>query len=107
MTRSIGPKRIAFARIAAAALDRAPEIVARWLPDGRREGSEWVARNPMRADHRPGSFKVNLRTGRWGDFSTGDKGGDLIALAAFLFTGGDMGEAARRVAEMVGIDPHV
>ncbi|TBW39299.1 hypothetical protein EYW49_07380 [Siculibacillus lacustris] len=53
--------------------------------------------NPTRTDHRPGSFKVNLRTGRWGDFSTGDKGGDLIALAAFLHTNGDMGEAARSV----------
>lgn len=99
-------RRIAFALIADAALARAPEIVTRWLPDGRREGAEWVARNPTRADHRPGSFKVNLRTGRWGDFSTGDKGGDLIALAAFLFCGGDMGEAARRVAEMLGVDPY-
>ncbi len=101
------PRRIAFARIAAAALEIAPEILARWLPDGHREGAEWVARNPTRADHRPGSFKVNLRTGRWGDFSTGDTGGDLISLAAFLHTGGDMGEAARRVAEMCGVDPYV
>jgi len=100
-------RRIAFARIAEAALARAPEIVSRWLPDGRREGSEWVVRNPTRADHRVGSFKVNLRTGRWGDFSTGDRGGDLIGLAAYLHTGGDMGEAARRVAEMVGVDPYV
>jgi hypothetical protein len=105
--RPPAPRRIAFQRIAAAALDQAPEILAGWLPDGRREGSEWVARNPTRADHRPGSFKVNLRTGRWGDFSTDDKGGDLIALAALLFTGGDMGEAAKKVAEMVGVDPYV
>lgn len=101
------PRRIAFARIADAALAHADEIVRRWLPDGRREGAEWVARNPTRADHRPGSFKVNLRTGRWGDFSTGDKGGDLISLAAFLHTGGDMGEAARNLAEALGVDPYV
>ena len=106
MTRTTAPRRIAFRRIADAALARAPEIVGRWLPDGRREGSEWVAKNPTRADHRPGSFKVNLRTGRWGDFATDDKGGDLVALAAFVFRL-DMGEAARRVAEMVGIDPYV
>lgn len=98
-------RRIAFGRIAEAALARSESIVMRWCPDGRREGAEWVARNPTRADHRPGSFKVNLRTGRWGDFSTGDKGGDLIALAAFLFDL-DMGEAARRVADMCGVDPH-
>lgn len=105
MTRTTAPRRIAFRRIADAAIARAPEIVARWLPDGRREGAEWVAKNPTRADHRPGSFKVNLRTGRWGDFSSGDKGGDLVALAAFVFRL-DMGEAARRVAEMVGADPY-
>lgn len=99
-------RRIAFRRIADAALVRAPEIVARWLPDGRREGAEWVARNPTRTDHRPGSFKVNLRTGRWADFSTGDTGGDLVALAALLFCGGDMGEAARKIAEMCGVDLH-
>lgn len=103
--RTTAPRRrIAFGRIAEAALGRADAIVTRWLPDGRREGAEWVARNPTRADHRPGSFKVNLLTGRWGDFSTGDKGGDLVALAAFLFCAGDMGEAARKVADMVGCD---
>ena len=106
MTHTTAPRRIDFRGIADAALARAPEIVGRWLPDGHREGTEWVAKNPTRADHRPGSFKVNLRTGRWGDFSTGDKGGDLIALAAFLFHL-EMGEAARRVAEMVGVAPHV
>lgn len=107
MTRTTAPRRIAFRRIADAALARADEIVGRWLPDGRREGVEWVARNPTRADHRAGSFKINLRTGRWGDFSTGDKGGDLVALAALLFTDGDMGEAAKKVAEMLGLDPYV
>ena len=104
MSRPTAPRRIAFRRIAEAALARSGEIVPRWLPDGRREGAEWVARNPTRADHRPGSFKVNLRTGRWGDFSTGDKGGDLVALASLLFCGGDMGEAAKKVAAMIGID---
>lgn len=106
MTGPHAPRRIDFARIAAVALARAPEIVGRWLPDGRREGAEWVARNPTRADLRPGSFKVNLRTGRWGDFSSGDKGGDLVALAAYVFRL-DMGEAARRVADMCGVDPYV
>jgi hypothetical protein len=103
--RTVAPRRINFGHIAEAALARADVILPRWLPDGHREGSEWVARNPTRADHRPGSFKVNLRTGRWGDFSSGDKGGDLVALAAFVFRL-DMGEAARRVAEMVGVDPY-
>ena len=76
---------IDFKRIAVAALGQADAIVRRWLPDGRRDGAEWVARNPRRDDRRLGSFKVNLTTGRWGDFATGESGGDLIALGAYLF----------------------
>lgn len=98
-------RQIAFNRIADAARSSADAIVTRWLPDGRREGREWVARNPKRGDSRPGSFKVNLTSGRWGDFATGDKGGDLIALAAFLFNL-KQDEAARSVAEMVGVDAY-
>lgn len=97
-------RRIDFNRIASSALARADAILPRWLPDGRREASEWVARNPTRSDHRLGSFKVNLRTGKWGDFSSDDRGGDLISLAAYLF-GLDQVEAACKVAEMLGVDP--
>jgi hypothetical protein len=99
-------RSIDFRRVAEEAAACAESIVLRWLPDGRREAGEWVARNPKRADKRPGSFKINLRSGKWGDFATGDKGGDLIALAAWLF---DLkqDEAARSVAEMLGIDPYV
>lgn len=98
-------RKIAFQAIAAAALGRADAIVTRWLPDGRREGAEWVARNPRRSDKRAGSFKVNLRTGRWGDFAEGVHGGDLISLAAFLH-GIDQAEAARNVAEMLGMNAY-
>jgi hypothetical protein len=97
------PRRIAFARIAAAALGHADTLAGRWLPDGRREGAEWVAINPNRVDKRKGSFKVNLRTGRCSDFATGDKRGDLTALAAYLFNL-DQAEAARKIAAALGID---
>jgi hypothetical protein len=99
------PRGIAYARIGAAALAHADTLVRRWLPSGRREGSsEWTALNPTRTDRRHGSFKVNLRTGRWSDFATGDAGGDLIALAAYLFHL-DQAEAARKIAAALGIDP--
>jgi hypothetical protein len=93
---------INFDRISAAALRCSDLIVQRWLPTGRRKGREWVALNPRRADKRTGSFKVNLATGRWSDFATGDAGGDLISLAAYLFSI-SQGEAARRVAVMLGL----
>jgi hypothetical protein len=91
-----------FARVNRAALGRLPDILARWLPGGRIEGGEYVVRNPKRRDQRPGSFKVNLVTGRWADFATGDKGGDPISLAAYL-AGCNQVEAARRVSAMLGI----
>jgi hypothetical protein len=98
-------RSIAFRRIADAALDRVDPIVRRWLPGGRYEGAEWVARNPARDDRRPGSFKVNRTTGKWGDFATGDRGGDLVSLAAYLFKISQT-EAALKVAEMIGVEPY-
>jgi hypothetical protein len=91
-----------FPAIAAVALRNLPALLARWLPEGRTEGAEYVARNPKRGDREAGSFKVNLRNGRWCDFATGDKGGDAISLAAYLFGLKQM-EAAQRVAVMLGI----
>lgn len=93
---------IDFDAINAAALRALPALLARWLPDGRRHGYEWVARNPRRDDRRPGSFRVNLTTGLWADFATGDKGGDPVSLTAFLH-GLSQTEAARRLGEMLGV----
>ena len=98
-------RRIDFRRIADAALDRASLIVLRWLPAGHREGAEWICRNPTRDDRRQGSFKVNVTTGKWGDFATGDRGGDLVSLAAYLHRLSQP-EAALKVAEMLGISAY-
>ncbi len=95
-----------FAAINAAALARLPDVLRRWLPDGRIEGAEYVARNPTRADRRPGSFKVNLTTGKWADFATGDRGGDPVSLAAYL-AGVSQGEAARELGAMIGVEADV
>ncbi|MBU0645573.1 MAG: hypothetical protein KJ731_08370 [Alphaproteobacteria bacterium] len=59
-------------------------LLATWLPDGKQIGREWVARNPIRADRKAGSFKINVDTGRWADFATGDAGGDPVSLYAYL-----------------------
>jgi len=96
-------KPLDFDKINRAAMARPLDILKRWLPDGQIEGSEYVALNPHRADKRRGSFKINWRTGRWADWSSGDSGGDLIALAAYLH-GISQYEAADRMAQMLGID---
>jgi hypothetical protein len=95
-------RRVCFQTISSAALPHLPALVKRWLPEGRRKGNEWVSRNPTRADRTPGSFKVNLRSGRWADFATGARGGDIISLAAYLF-GLSQGEAARKIAGMLAL----
>lgn len=95
------PARLDFERVNAAALAVLPALLARWLPDGQREGHEYVARNPRRSDRRPGSFRINLHTGKWADFATDDRGGDVVSLAAYL-SGASQLEAARNLANMLG-----
>lgn len=91
-----------FDRVNQAALAALPDMLNRWLPDGKRQGFEYVVRNPTRVDSRLGSFSINLRTGKWADFATGDSGGDPISLAAYL-SGKSQIEAARSLAKMLGI----
>ncbi|KAA0680286.1 hypothetical protein [Roseomonas genomospecies 6] len=94
--------RLDFDRINRAAVAALPALLARWLPGGRREGHEYVAVNPRRADRRPGSFRINMNTGKWADFATDDRGGDVVSLAAYL-GGISQLEAARAIAEMLGV----
>jgi hypothetical protein len=98
-------RKIAFRRIADAARAACPAVVMQWLPGGKRYGVEWAALNPRRGDRRIGSFRINLRTGAWGDFATDNCGGDLISLAAYLY-GLNQAEAALRVAQMLGVNPY-
>jgi hypothetical protein len=95
-------RRIDFDAVNAAARAALPALLRRWLPDGKQMGREYVAKNPTRADRRLGSFKVNLNTGKWADFASGDSGGDVVSLAAYLSDTGQ-GEAARRLADMLGL----
>lgn len=98
------PGYLDFSAINEIALRDFPALLARWLPDGRVRNGEWVALNPTRNDRTPGSFSINIRTGKWADFATGDKGGDVISLAAYL-SGSSQAEAARRLADYLGV-PH-
>ena len=86
-----------------------PAVLGRILPSGKIDGREYVALNPTRADHRPGSFKIRLsgsRAGAWSDFATGDRGGDPVSLVAYLENCPQV-EAARRLARMLGMDCEV
>ena len=54
------------------------------LPNGKRENQEYVALNPTRADQHLGSFRINLNSGKWIDYATTDKGGDITSLYAYI-----------------------
>jgi hypothetical protein len=96
---------IDFRAIGDEAVSALPAVLTRLLPRGRVIGREYVALNPTRADQTPGSFKVRLtgsRAGAWADFATGDHGGDIISLVAYL-EGIGQREAARLLARMLGM----
>ncbi len=94
--------RVDFERVNHAARAVLPALLARWLPDGKRCGNEWVARNPRRDDRHPGSFSVNISTGAWADFATNDRGGDPVSLAAYL-SNLRQADAAHKLATMLGV----
>lgn len=89
-----------FATIHRAALPHLESLCRRWLPGGRRIGQEWTC-GSLRGEA-GASCKVNLRTGRWADFASGDKGGDVVSLAAAIHRI-PQAEAARNLARMLGI----
>lgn len=76
-----------------------------WIPGGEWSGDEYKPRNPTRDDRRPGSFVINAKTGKWIDNATGDAGGDLISLYAYVHFI-DQVEAAKNVAALVGVHEH-
>jgi hypothetical protein len=100
--REARPGPIDFEAINKAAVVALPAVLARVLPRGKRVGSEYLALNPRRVDRSLGSFKVNCRTGRWADFATGDKGGDVISLVAYLKDISQY-EAAKGLSHMLGV----
>lgn len=94
---------IPFGTIKATALASIDSVLSRWAPDGKRQAHEYLPTNPTRSDGKPGSFSINLNTGAWADFATQDKGGDLVALVAYI-DGVKQSEAAKRLAAFLGLD---
>lgn len=72
------------------------------LTGGKRQGHEYQPLNPMRGDHKPGAFSINMTNGKWSDFATDQSGGDLVSLAAYLWNV-KQGEAAESMADSMGL----
>lgn len=91
---------IPFEEISRAALTQADSLLASWFPRGRKIGREFKIGN-LRGD--PGdSLSINLDTGLWSDFATGERGGDLIDLRAASLNK-ELGEVARQLAADLNI----
>jgi len=72
------------------------------LSGGKNQAREYQPINPTRNDHKPGSLSINRDSGAWSEFATDDRGGDLVALAAYVL-GCRQIEAAERLADFLGI----
>lgn len=95
--------RINFKVISDAALVHARRLLVDWLPGGDWSGDEYKPHNPTRDDRHKGSFVINAKNGNWIDNATGDSGGDLISLYAYIkFI--SQKDAAIDVAGMVRVD---
>lgn len=77
-------------------------LIPQILPQGKRRGEFWLPLNPTRFDRNIGSFMINLRTGQWIDYATGESGSDAISLVAYLY-GFKQGEAATYLENILGI----
>jgi hypothetical protein len=95
--------RVEFADVKAETLRRLDYLIPMLLPGGKRQGDEWVVRNPTRNDKGAHSFSINMRTGVWCDFAyPADKGGDMIDLFVYI-NGGTKLQAMKALADMLNV----
>lgn len=74
------------------------EVLKMLVGSGKIEGSDYVALNPRRCDKKAGSFRIDIASGKFHDFATGDSG-SIIDLAVFVY-GCDILEAARKLQQL-------
>ena len=88
--------KLDFTALAQRLLISADTLVPQWLAGGRRRGHEWVCGDL--AGGEGDSCGVNLLSGRWADFATNERGGDLISLYAAIHEI-TMGDAYRELSD--------
>lgn len=92
---------INFAALADALLARADTLVPMWLPGGVQRGHEYICGSVQGGAGT--SCAVNLTSGKWADFASGEQGKDLVGLYAACHDL-SMGKAALQVAREEGLE---
>lgn len=83
-----------FKNLSSELLFRSESLCNEWFPSGKKRGHEFVVGD---LNGSPGdSLSINLNTGVWRDFATGEGGSDLIALYAAMHHI-EQGEAYKRL----------
>ena len=95
---------IDFDEVNRKALPYINEILHELLPDGEFRGKQCVALNPTRVDKHKGSFTFDIEKGIWKDFSSGEGGGDIISLWAYVKRLSQK-EAAMEITKRFNMDP--
>lgn len=90
-----------YPALADALLPMADDLVPQWLPGGVRRGHEYVCGSL--AGGKGDSCSVNLVNGRWADFSSEEKGNDLLSLYAQIH-GLKMAKACVELARQLGLE---
>ena len=80
--RLLVASKIDFNKLNAHLLPRAESYLFQWLPQGQIHGREFCVGSTM--GERGTSLKINMQSGVWKDFATGEGGADLISLFAEL-----------------------
>lgn len=90
-----------FDAVNRAALANMPAVLHRLLPAGKQRGHEWCVGNLQ--GEAGSSLKINMNSGLWCDFATGERGGDLISLTAAVCHLTQV-EACQELALMLGVN---
>jgi putative DNA primase/helicase len=83
-----------FPSLSSELLARSEALCHEWFPAGKKRGREYVVGDLQ--GNAGESLSINLKTGVWSDFASGEGGGDLISLYAAM-NGIEQGEAYKQL----------
>lgn len=86
--------------VAEECLQKYDEFLHEWLPGGKLIGNEYVCASIKGGEGK--SCKINITNGKWADFATEDRGGDIVSLYASI-NGLNQLESAQILAEKLNL----